>query len=298
MGETTAIGWCDHTFNPWIGCTPVSSGCDFCYAEREAKRRNWAAWGAGEPRRRTSAENWKLPIRWDKKAAAEGNRKKVFCSSLADVFDSEVSNDWRVDLFDLINATPNLDWLLLTKRPNLITKLAPLRWEHTAPKNVWYGTTVESQETIWRIPELLKAPAVCHFLSLEPLLGLPDITEYLVCGTCGHFRSEHDEIDADGRRTRGDDWSEHHWEGVDWVIAGGESGGPADRRLVFGPVPERYPAFRPTPKARMWMQAIRDTCAIAGTPFFFKQWGGSTHAVAGDILDGRQHKEFPDVVTV
>src|SRR6185436_16033242 len=100
MGETTGISWTDHTFNPWIGCTKVSPACDHCYAESMAKRYGWAKWGAGQPRMRTSDANWRKPLQWNK-AHASGPRKRVFCASLADVFDAEVLQEWRGDLFEL-----------------------------------------------------------------------------------------------------------------------------------------------------------------------------------------------------
>lgn len=121
MAETTGISWCDSTFNPFIGCTKVSPGCDHCYAEALMdKRWHKVQWGAGQPRQRTSAANWKQPLKWEREAAAfmaeHGRRRRVFCASLADVFDNEVPSEWRADLFALIRATPNLDWLVLTKR--------------------------------------------------------------------------------------------------------------------------------------------------------------------------------------
>src|SRR5262245_32512132 len=114
MGETTGIAWCEHTFNPWIGCTPISAACDLCCAEVLANRWGLAEWGAGKPRVRTGAANWHKPIVWNKKAAADGVRRRVFCASLADVFDAEVDDQWRIEVMDLIRATPALDWLLLT----------------------------------------------------------------------------------------------------------------------------------------------------------------------------------------
>src|SRR5262245_42609047 len=170
MGDTT-IEWTDHTFNPWIGCTAVSPGCDHCYAETLAKLRKWATWGRGEPRRVT--KTWQDPRRWNRRAERAGIRERVFCASLADVFDAEAPKSARAQLWDLIRETPWLDWQLLTKRPNLIHKTLP-RDLHGAP-NLWLGTTVESPEYVWRIPELLETPAVVHFLSVEPLLGLIDL---------------------------------------------------------------------------------------------------------------------------
>lgn len=116
MAENTSIEWADHTFNPWTGCTKVSHGCDGCFAESWAKRSGTVRWGVGEPRRRTTNANWRLPPKWNAQAEREGRRFRVFCASLADVFDNEVPQEWRDDLFRLIERTPRLDWLLLTKR--------------------------------------------------------------------------------------------------------------------------------------------------------------------------------------
>lgn len=115
MGSDTKIEWCDRTFNPFIGCTKVSPGCDHCYAERYGKRFG-ITWGPGQPRKRTSDASWREPLRWNAKAEREGRRYRVFCASLADVFDNEVPDQWRDELFGLIAATPNLCWLVLTKR--------------------------------------------------------------------------------------------------------------------------------------------------------------------------------------
>jgi hypothetical protein len=116
MGEQSKIEWTDHTFNPWIGCTKVSPACDNCYAEAMMdKRYGRVTWGAGEDRQKTSPSNWKLPYKWDRQAMASGTRPFVFCASLADVFDNEVDPLWRRQLFALIDDTPSLIWLLLTK---------------------------------------------------------------------------------------------------------------------------------------------------------------------------------------
>lgn len=191
MSENSAIEWTDHTWNPWWGCTEVSPGCDHCYARTLAERWHRAEWGRGKPRMLTSAANWQQPLKWDRKAAEAGTRPRVFCASMADVFDAEVPASWRVPMWDLIRRTPNLDWLLLTKRPNLIRRYLPADWGEGYP-NVRLMTTVESQRQSWRADALLKVPAVAYGLSVEPMIGPVDVSPYLPA--------------------------------VDWVIVGGESG--------------------------------------------------------------------------
>lgn len=195
MGKNTEIGWTDHTFNPWVGCERISPGCDNCYAEMWSRR-------AGEPelwqgqRRRTTESNWRQPLKWNAEAKRAGVRKRVFCASLADVFDNQVPPEWRADLWALIRETSHLDWLLLTKRPQNIAKMLPGDWGDGWP-NVWLGTTVENQEEAnRRIPHLLNVPAVVRFLSCEPLLEPVEIPV----------------------------WGQYEFLGVDWVIVGGESG--------------------------------------------------------------------------
>ena len=203
MGSNSKIEWCDHTFNPWMGCTKVSDGCKHCYAEQLMDKR-WGKvqWGPQGKRVKTSDANWAEPLRWNKQAGELGIRYRVFCASLADVFehkDAQPEMDvWRAELFALMLETPNLDWMLLTKRPeNVRTMLraagewwfqkAPttydvklLRWVHHgerfAPANVWIGTSVENQEQAdSRILALLNIPAKVRFLSMEPLLGSVDL---------------------------------------------------------------------------------------------------------------------------
>lgn len=288
MSATTKIAWCDSTFNPWIGCSKVSPGCANCYAERDFDlRKHVAKWGAGQPRHRTSEAYWRQPLKWDRDAKKAfdflvgvhgvGNtmdawvRPRVFCASLADWLDDEVPIEWLADLLDLIRRTPHLDWLLLTKRPQLwrsrfevIEGMAsdanPVRkfvldWlAGHAPTNVWIGTTVEDQRRAdERIPALLKIPARVRFLSCEPLLGPVDITNIR------DPKHHPDLIGKDalrGREIHEDDdnqWCEMNR--IHWVIAGGESG----------------------PKARPmhpdWARSLRDQCAAAGVPFLFKQHG-------------------------
>jgi protein gp37 len=200
MGESSKIEWTDHTFNPWVGCEKVSPGCDHCYAESWAKRIGSAGLWQGQ-RRRTSVSNWKQPLKWNSACAAAGTRARVFCASLADVFDNTVDREWRADLFALIKATPHLDWLLLTKRIGNAKAMLPTDWGAGYP-NVWIGATMVNQPEIDRdLEKLLDIPARIRFLSIEPMLS---------------------EIY----------FSENMFERIDWVICGGESGGKARRMDV------------------------------------------------------------------
>ncbi len=245
MGENSRIEWTDHTFNPWVGCTKISPGCDNCYAEGWSKRSGMVDWG-GE-RRRTSTANWKQAEKWDRAARAAGVRRRVFCASLADVFDNEVPEAWRVDLLNLILDTPSLDWLLLTKRisnaARMLSHLAP-SWSIVPWPNVWIGATVVNQEEADRdIPKLLATPAAVRFLSCEPLLGPLDIKQWLGGTSIVREHGSHGKVIS--RRDFG----------IDWVIAGGESG----------------PRARPMHPE--WARSLRDQCVAAGVPFLFKQWG-------------------------
>jgi len=176
--ENSKIEWTTHTFNPWIGCTKVSPGCDGCYAENlMAIRYKRVEWGAGEDRARTSAANWRKPRQWEREARATGQRPFVFCASLADVFDNEVDPLWRSDLFELIEATPNLIWLLLTKRIGNVLKMTdPERGNRLVPPNAAIGATMVNQEEydrdrmkLWEVKE--KRAPLFTFGSFEPLVG-------------------------------------------------------------------------------------------------------------------------------
>lgn len=204
MTEDTKISWCDSTFNPWIGCSKVGPGCDNCYAESMMDHRlHVAKWGPGNPRTRTSEKNWRDPLKWEREHeqffAEHGRRRRVFCSSLADVFDNEVDPKWRSDLFDLIDATPHLDWLLLTKRIGNVRYMIPDRWSISLPPHVWLGITVVNQEEADRdVYKLLTIKAHTRFLSMEPLLGDIDMAQ-------AHKSKE-------------------HLPRIDWGIVGTESG--------------------------------------------------------------------------
>lgn len=325
MADNSKIEWCDHTFNPWIGCTKVGPGCDHCYAEALATTRLGVPWGAGQPRRRTAPGNWAKPRQWNRNAQAfaelHGRKQRVFCASLADVFDNEVDPAWRTDLFGLIAETPNLDWLLVTKRIGNVARMLATLGMECLPVNVWLGITVVNQDEADRdVPKLLAAPAVIRFLSMEPLLGPVDlrwiaepdeekdgvIDALLGCNWIDHEKGEEFRPVRPGHEDR----EMHRWvcspeqdilanRKLDWVIVGGESG--RDAR-----------AMHPD-----WARSLRDQCAAAGVPFFFKQWGlrfpvGQTrndgtvqeetiqggHAnlhksFAGRLLDGHEWSEFP-----
>jgi protein gp37 len=149
MGENSKIEWTDHTFNPWIGCQHVSPGCDQCYAETMMDHRyGKVEWGPHGERKRTSKGNWRNPLKWNADARAfkreYGHRPRVFCASLADVFDNQAPSEWRKDLFALIRECRRLDWLMLTKRPQNILKMLPEDWGD-GYRNVWLGVTAENQ---------------------------------------------------------------------------------------------------------------------------------------------------------
>jgi protein gp37 len=235
-----------YTFNPWIGCAKVSAGCKHCYAENDTfarvrRSRGLELWGADAVRHVTSEENWRKPVRWNREAAAEKVRRRVFCASMADVFEDRPDLEWpRRWLFELIEETPWLDWLLLTKRPENMVQFAQEKWSKRWPTNVWAGCTVENQEMAdQRITHLLRVPARVRFLSVEPMLGPVDLARIPWMGIATDVLQGWDGPDA----------------GIHWVIVGGESG----------------------PKARPmhpdWARSIRDQCVAARVPFFFKQWG-------------------------
>lgn len=244
MGANSAIEWTDHTFNAWVGCTRLSPACDFCYAESWAKRTGHPELWQGA-RRRTSAANWREPIKWNKRAEAAGKPARVFCCSLADVFDNQAEPQWRADLFDLIRATPRLEWQLLTKRPMNIMKMCAAAGG--LPCNAALGTTTENQnEADLRIPYLIEAAEkldpLYTFISAEPLLGAIDLTVDTEIGPLSWLKRHNIMNDKPTAR-------------IDWVICGGESGGKA------------------RPMHPDSARSLRDQCKAAGVPFFFKQWG-------------------------
>jgi protein gp37 len=305
MSENTNIAWAKSTFNPWLGCTKVSPGCDGCYAEALMdKRMGRVKWGAGQPRTRTSEAYWRQPLAWEKKQRAMvekweaavrafGSEEaaaglffhkpdpwRVFCGSLCDVFDSEVPSGWRADLFELIERTPNLTWMLLTKRiGNALTMISdslddvmrsPRGWPWP---NVWIGATVVNQEEADRdVPKLLRVPAAVRFLSIEPMLEQIDL----------RLASRNDTArwDACGR--------DLPLRRIDWVIVGGESDQPGHRARPF---------------VCGWGKDIVRQCKAAGVPVFMKQLGGNATNREGDphpsiARAGADPSEWPEDLRV
>jgi protein gp37 len=177
--ESSKIAWTHNTFNPWWGCEKVSPGCKFCYAEKLDARYNAGNehWGPGAPRKLMSEHYWNDPLRWEKKAKASGSRTRVFCASMADVFDEEAPEGQRDRLFDVIRKTPSLDWLLLTKRPQNAKHMLPSDWGSGYP-NVWVGASMEDQKRAdERMPVLADIPAVVRFASVEPQLEFIDFRD-------------------------------------------------------------------------------------------------------------------------
>lgn len=271
--KDSKIEWTHHTFNPWIGCQKVSPGCQHCYAEALMDRRyQKAKWGPQGTRKRTSPAYWRQPLAWNRQAAAEGRLHRVFCASLADVFeDRSELEPWRRDLLILMEETPYLSWLLLTKRPEnimpMVEKASGMQnaqfWFEAMHRRVWIGTSVENQAAAdERIPHLLNVPAKIHFLSCEPLLGPIDLWG-------AHYKNPYGGMTGAVTRWPG---------GVDWVIAGGESG-PHARPMHPG-----------------WVRSLRDQCQAAGVPFLFKQWG--EYASVSEVEGAGAHHTFEDGATV
>lgn len=265
MAENSAIAWTNHTFNPWIGCRKTASpGCRHCYAqEREAKRWGWTDFFGTDRRHRTAAGNWAKPRRWDRQAREEGKRVAVFCGSLCDILDNEVPVAWRNDLFDLIEATPNIDWLLLSKRWATERDWLPEQWMVEGfPKHVWPGLSVcGAQDTRW-LANFLRLPAVGRrFLSMEPLVEEVDIVKAV------------DEAWMEITGATGPSLL-----GISGIITGGESGDEA------------------RPSNPQWFRIVRDACLAAGVDYCHKQNG--EWASVSEVEGPGEHYTFPDHRTV
>jgi protein gp37 len=198
MAVKSAIEWTDATFNPWWGCERVSPACAHCYADSLARRYGHLVWGANGRRRFFGDKHWQEPMAWNRKAERAGVPMKVFCASMADVFeDHRELEPWRRKLWQLIEATPWLQWQLLTKRPENVLAMVP--WPAALPPNVWIGTSIENSRFTFRADLLRAVPASVRFISAEPLL---------------------DSLFLNGRPNR----RPLKLDGIHWVIAGGESG--------------------------------------------------------------------------
>lgn len=283
MAENTGISWTDATFNPWIGCTKVGPGCDHCYAERQNAHRAWTpGWGPGVPRKRTSHNNWRKVEVWnahpERLIGDQWPRRKprVFAASLADIFDNEVDLVWRAEFFALVKSTPNLQWLIVTKRIGNVADMLPADWGPAYSHVVLLITVINQPEVDRDGPKLGRLGAEFPWLrlglSIEPMLGPMDLER-------GGFTFLRDLKSPTGQK----------YAGVDWVICGGESGAGA------------------RPMSPVWARQLRDQCAESGVPFHFKQWGEFAPAEefyqgdvvrvgkkrAGREIDGTEHNGFP-----
>lgn len=248
MGQFSDIAWTHATFNPWEGCEKVSPGCAHCYAEARNQRFHGGEhWGRGAARLRRSESYWREPLKWNAAAERAGERHRVFCASLADVFENRADlSAERARLFQLIEQCTALDWLLLTKRPQHMRAMLPSAWLASPLEHIWLGTTCEDQKRLEeRLPELVATPAAVRFLSLEPLLE--DLNLQFAIRDPHPIATPHDMIPA--------------VLGVDWVIVGGES--------------EERTGPRARPFDPDWARHIMDDCRMAGIPVFVKQMGSS-----------------------
>lgn len=243
MSHKSSIEWTEATWNPTTGCDRISPGCDNCYALTLAKRLkamgNLKYQTDGDPR--TSGPGFGVSVHEDALDLPRRWRtpRIVFVNSMSDLWHARVPTDFIQRVFDVMADTPQHTYQVLTKRPIRLARMASiLPWPH----NIWIGVSVERQEQAWRIAELRKVPAAMRFISAEPLLGALNLD----------------------------------LNGIDWLIAGGESG--ANHR----PMDER------------WVLDLRDQCASSNTAFFFKQWGGTRAKTGGRALDGRTWDEMPD----
>lgn len=306
MAETRiewARTWCPHrgewipgfTFNPWWGCEKISPACKHCYAAALAKRYRYDVWGANAPRRLLSDDNWRKPYRWARRAREAGVRLKVFCGSMCDWAERPTDPDLlaildelRIRLWRTIEDTQELDWLLLTKRPENAPLVLPVDWVNPPPMrsfgippNVWIGTTAENQEEAdRRIPELRRLRARVLFVSYEPALGDVDWSAHLGawrCRICGR-RGEAPRPD---RCPTGNLCASVVGGSLDpqvsWLITGAESKGSGPGR----------------PTDPDWFRSARDQAAAAGVNFFLKQSYEGALKLSLPRLDGRQHTDMP-----
>lgn len=290
--EDTKIQYVDNTFNAWVGCEKISQGCKNCYAEHSTpatklrngemkiagQKKSLEVWGPAKTtdRYRTSIANWSKPILWNHNSKEKGKRESVFVNSLSDTFEHhQMLDPWRKDLFELVESCSELDWLFFTKRPENIMKMIPSRWIENPLKNVWFGTSVESQEyLVHRASELIKVPAYVRFLSIEPMLGPVSLDEPY-CDNCvwkyGETEINPDIDDAPICSECGSEMVFGRWlnpcagpkiSGINWVIVGGESGDDGDGHR---------------PCNTEWIADVVKTCSDSHVPVFVKQLGSTVY---------------------
>ncbi len=262
MAAFSKIQWTDFTFNPVEGCVKVSAACTNCYAEaRNIRFHSGDNWGPNSRRLQRSEAYWKQPYKWNEKAKRANERHRVFCASLADVFEDH--EDWiepRFLLWEMIQRTTHLDWLLLTKRPENFHRFLPWKRNDDPWPNVWLGITAESMECLQvRVPYLLITPAVVRFLSMEPLLEEVEIPR--------DWLQPFHEIDPSLKAT----------PKISWVIVGGESG--TGRNIRSMPL--------------RWPRRLLHQCRSTGTPFFMKQLGSKPNSIDLGLIE-LKHKKGGD----
>lgn len=257
MGVDTAIEWTDMTWSPWEGCQKVGPGCDHCYAESMNRwLRRGENWGPGAVRRVYSDDHWAKPLRWNATAASTDQYLKVF-PSICDPFDNAAPDGQRKRFANLILNTPQLIWMLLTKRIGNAAPMLADMFPNGTPSNVWLGATIVNQTEADRdIPKLIDTPAASRFLSMEPLLGAVNLYEWI-----GPWR-EPVELQAPPM--------------INGIFVGGESGRGA------------------RPMHPSWARSLRDQCAEAGIAFHFKQWGewAPGNSCPGDDLIDRDRQKI------
>ena len=255
MGANTKIEWADHTFNPWIGCQGVGPGCDFCYAEARDRRFNRLdRWGPHGVRELTSDANWKLPLKWNREAAATGTRPIVFSASLADVFDNKAPEGARARLFKLVKETPHLFWVLVTKRLPNVQFMLPLDWGDGYPNVMLMLTVCDQGEVDRDLDAFTRIPAAYRGLSIEPMLGPIERLDPWIRPVGAHVHMSSNAKADTGRGLASLlQATAQKFQLIHWVIVGGEDG--------------------PRPMHPDWARTVRDICAAGLVPFCFKQWG-------------------------
>lgn len=273
MGERTSIAWCHHTFNPWWGCVEAGAECDSCYASAFSSRLGLKLWGKDATRRFFGDKHWSEPEKWNREAEAAKERRRVFCASMGDVLEDRRDLDEpRARLWSLIERTPWLDWLLLTKRPMGfgLDGLVPRSWHAGSwPRNAWAGTTCGTAAGLVRVRALIRAasPAPVRFVSAEPLLEAVDFGPVL-----GRWLA----VDEIPGHALNDGCTEGRRVGVDWLIVGGESGA------------------KPREMSIEWAAQARNACKVAGVPLFVKQDSGRLPGLQGRIPDELFVQQFPE----